>query len=122
MRPGLWTKMDRASFEREVESRMKEVEERARRASRGGLRLVPFARRLRLLPAWAEQLFPVPRGPVYGFEAFAPAPEGDVPLGAMVIVGIYDERSGEGVLVDDEWVDAQLREAEELLALARGSS
>ncbi|BBE42477.1 hypothetical protein [Conexivisphaera calida] len=41
-----------------------------------------------------------------------------MPLGAMVIVGIYDDRSGEGVLVEDEWIDAQLMEVEDLLRAA----
>ncbi len=35
-----------------------------------------------------------------------------------MIVGMYDERSGEGVLIEDEWIDAQLVEVEDLLRAA----
>ncbi len=128
LRPGAWARVDRGSFERAVEARMREVEARACVVSRAvpglGLRLVPFSRELRVLPRGLEEAlqFLVTKGPVYGFEAFASAPGRDVPLGAMVIVGIYDERSGEGVLVEDEWIDAQLMEVEELLRAAARQS
>ncbi len=124
MRPGGWTKVDRASFEEAVRQKMKEVEARASLAPLSSkLRLVPFSKALRILPRWLEESLPflMPRGPIYGFEAFAFTPEGEVPLGAVVIVGIYDEGSGEGVIVDDEWIDAQLVEVEELLREALGS-
>ncbi len=82
LRPGVWTKVDRKSFEEAVEARMREVEARARAVERAapglGLRLVPFSRELRILPRALEEALPflVPRGPVYGFKAFAPAPGG----------------------------------------------
>jgi hypothetical protein len=128
IRPGVWTRVDRASFERAIEARMREVEARAGAVARAapgpGLRLVPFSRELRILPRDLEEVAPliVPKGPVYGFEAMAAAPGGAVPLGAMVIVGIYDGRSGEGVLVEDEWIDAQLVEVEDLLRAAAGQT
>ncbi|BBE42037.1 hypothetical protein [Conexivisphaera calida] len=125
LRPGVWTRVDRGSFEEAIEARMREVEARAEAAACAApgleLMLVPFSRELRILPRELEDslFLLMPRGPIYGFEAVAAAPGGGtVPLGAMVIVGIYDERSGEGVLVEDNWIDAQLMEVEDLLRTA----
>ncbi len=54
IRPGVWTRVDRESFEGAIEARMREVEARAGAVARAapglGLRLVPFSRELRILP------------------------------------------------------------------------
>ncbi|MGC9117259.1 MAG: hypothetical protein ACP5ID_06675 [Conexivisphaera sp.] len=46
------------------------------------------------------------------------AGEEEVPLGAILVIGMYDEDSGEGVVFDDEWLDAQLGEMGDLLRSA----
>ena len=74
----------------------------------------------RLLPGWLEGALPLPSGPIYGSEAIAVVGGREVPLGELLIVGMYDVASGQGVLLRDEEIEPQVegvrRAARALLA------
>ena len=128
LQPGEWTKVDRKLFELAMEARLSEAEGRARGAAehildpaRGlDLKLMRFSRELRLLPRELEDDLSllVPHGIIYGLEAVAVAGDEEVPLGAILVVGMYDEGSGEGVIFGDEWLNSQLGEMADLLRSA----
>jgi hypothetical protein len=111
-----------------MDARLSEAEEKARGATghildsvQGlDLKLMRFSKDLRLLPRELEDDFSllIPQGIIYGLEAVAVAGEEEVPLGAILVVGMYDEGSGEGVVFGDEWLDAQLGEMGDLLRSA----
>jgi hypothetical protein len=84
------------------------------------LKLMRFSKELRLLPRELEDDLSllIPGGMIYGLEAVAVAGEEEVPLGAILVIGMYDEDSGEGVVFGDEWLDAQLGEMGDLLRSA----
>jgi hypothetical protein len=114
---GAWTRIERESFEREVEAVLSEVESRisaacAAKSRRAAIRFTRFSMEVRLFSRGMEPAlpFPIPRGPVYGSEAILVIDGREVPLDAAMIVGMYDEASGEGVIFEDEWVEAQLEE------------
>ena len=75
-----------------------------------------------ILPGWLEDALPfrLPRGPIYGSEAIAVVGGREVPLGALLMVGMYDEASGQGVVFREEEIEPQVegvrRAARELLA------
>jgi len=117
--PGAWTRIDRDSFERAVDSAMRRAEELALGRARNmgvELRFSRFSWGIRLLPEEVDAVFAVPRGPVYGVEAIAMVNGEEMPLGATVAVGMYDESSGEGVIFDDMWIEAQLDDLEKVLS------
>ncbi|MDP7981828.1 MAG: hypothetical protein RAK18_01455 [Conexivisphaerales archaeon] len=128
LQPGEWTRIDRKLFELAMDARLSEAEEKARGATghildsvQGlDLKLMRFSKDLRLLPRELEDDFSllIPQGIIYGLEAVAVAGEEEVPLGAILVVGMYDEGSGEGVVFGDEWLDAQLGEMGDLLRSA----
>jgi len=64
----------------------------------------------RLLPGWLEGALPfrLPRGPIYGSEAIAVVGGREVPLGALLMVGMYDEASGQGVVFREEEIEPQV--------------
>jgi len=74
----------------------------------------------RLLPGRLEGALPLPSGPIYGSEAIAVVGGREVPLGELLIVGMYDGASGQGVLLRDEEIEPQVegvrRAARALLA------
>jgi hypothetical protein len=51
-----------------------------------------------ILPGWLEEALPfrLPRGPIYGSEAITVVGGSEVPLGELLIVGMYDGASGQG--------------------------
>ena len=128
LQPGEWTRIDRKLFELAMEARLSEAEGKARGATEHildsvqglDLKLVRFSKELRLLPRELEDDLSllIPRGTIYGLEAVAVAGEEEIPLGAIVVVGMYDEGSGEGVVFGDEWLDSQLGEMGDLLRSA----
>ncbi|MGC9190203.1 MAG: hypothetical protein ACP5GG_05750, partial [Conexivisphaera sp.] len=103
LQPGEWTRIDRKLFELAMDARLSEAEEKARGATghildsvQGlDLKLMRFSKDLRLLPRELEDDFSllIPQGIIYGLEAVAVAGEEEVPLGAILVVGMYDEGS-----------------------------
>ena len=75
-----------------------------------------------ILPGWLEEALPfrLPRGPICGSEAIASVGGREVPLGELLIVGMYDEASGQGVMFQEEEIEPQVegvrRAARELRA------
>ncbi len=124
--------MGKEEFAREMEARLAEVEELAREGARRllgarrpqgpELKLVRFSRELRLLPKGLEDSIPllVPRGVIYGLEAIAVVGGREVPLGATIVIGMYDDAAGEGVAFEDYWIDLQLNDVLDLLREAAG--
>ncbi len=128
LQPGEWTRVDRKRFELAMDARLSDAEGKVRGATghilesvQGlDLKLMRFSKELRLLPRELEDDLSllIPRGIIYGLEAVAVAGEEEVPLGAILVIGMYDEDSGEGVVFGDEWLDAQLGEMGDLLRSA----
>jgi len=119
--PRAWTPMDRERFSGLAAERLSDAECAARGiASELGadLKFLDFARELWPFSRGTELPFPVPRGPIYGSEVIAVVDGREVPLGALIAVGMYDEQSGEGVIFDDEWIEAQLDGLRDLLKAA----
>jgi len=75
-----------------------------------------------ILPGWLEEALPfrLPRGPICGSEAIAVVDGREVPLGALLMVGMYDEASGQGIVFREEEIAPQVegvrRAARELRA------
>jgi len=121
---GMWVEVPIGEFEREADAILSEAERRAGRGLPEGVELI--FRRLppgfRLLPGWLEEALPfrLPRGPIYGSEAIAVVDGREVPLGALLMVGMYDEASGQGVVFREEEIEPQVegvrRAARELRA------
>jgi len=63
-----------------------------------------------ILPGWLEEALPfrLPRGPIYGSEAIAVVDGREVPLGTLLMVGMYDEVSGQGVVFREEEIEPQI--------------
>jgi len=119
---GMWVEVPIGEFEREAEAILSEAERRAGCGLPEGMEIT--FRRLppgfRLLPGWLEGALPLPSGPIYGSEAIAIVGGREVPLGELLIVGMYDGASGQGVLLRDEEIEPQVegvrRAARALLA------
>jgi hypothetical protein len=119
---GVWVDVPIGEFEREAHAILSEAERRAGGGVPKGIEIT--FRRLppgfRLLPGRLEGALPLPSGPIYGSEAIAVVGGREVPLGELLIVGMYDGASGQGVLLRDEEIEPQVegvrRAARALLA------
>ena len=121
---GMWVDVPIGEFECEAETILSEAERRVGGGLPEGIEII--FRRLppsfAILPGWLEEALPfrLPRGPIYGSEAIAVVDGREVPLGALLMVGMYDEASGQGVVFREEEIEPQVegvrRDARELRA------